>query len=155
MLACVHFSHRGRSAELSWVIRTLRWRWDDVGALLTFSRNKQLTVAQIHCCTDKGGELSFALCDRVEESEWRNLATALPVEEKPKTTWLSGDGESSNRDLMVQYSQGWSPFVITTSSLTSVNFQMEGLLQLLAKLCDERDVQVCLFEQLEAWLWSL
>ena len=56
---------------------------------------------------------------------------------------------------MVQYSQGWSPFVITTTSLTSVNFQMEGLLQLLAKLCDERDVQVCLFEQLEAWLWSL
>ena len=48
----------------------------------------------------------------------------------PRQRGFSGDGESMLQSTLV------------TTSLNIVNLQMEGLLQLVAKLCDERDVQV-------------
>ena len=41
-----------------------------------------------------------------------------------------------------QQSDAMQSTMVSGTSLNSANLQMEGLLQLLAKLCDEREVQV-------------
>ena len=129
---CTSFKQRTRPAELSdqtGEAQILLWWSDEMGGLM----NKQLVTAIVHCThTGRRAEL----CTLWQSGSWRRVSD----ETAPASLWETQDNVALSESS--QQSDAMQSTMISGTSLNSANLQMEGLLQLLAKLCDEREVQV-------------